>query len=141
MTSIRFMDLTTTKRRHTTAPNNMDDSKRRLEDTAYFGSDDSANSFEKCVVAGACTLPMLELYQHVSFRIVSLFTDRLLICHHSHAMSSRNTYLKVEASSVRLKRTPSKRIPLFSESISLQPLMSNLLWTTSSRMLRRMRDF
>lgn len=56
MTSIRFMELTTTKRRHTQAPES-------------FKNGDSAEgqggmSLERCVVAGACTVPMLELYQH-----------------------------------------------------------------------------
>lgn len=58
MTSIRFMELTTTKRRHTIAPGPARDS------TAADGKDDV--SLEGCVVAGACTVPMLELYQHVS---------------------------------------------------------------------------
>jgi kinetochore protein Spc7/SPC105 len=58
MTSIRFMELTTTKRRHTIAPSAARDS------TAADGEDDV--SLEGCVVAGACTVPMLELYQHVS---------------------------------------------------------------------------
>jgi kinetochore protein Spc7/SPC105 len=58
MTSIRFMELTTTKRRHTVAPGTS------RESTAAGGKDDL--SFERCVVAGACTVPMLELYQHVS---------------------------------------------------------------------------
>ncbi|ORY55480.1 uncharacterized protein BCR38DRAFT_356904 [Pseudomassariella vexata] len=55
MTSIRFMELTTTKRRHTqaTAP---------LPDNTLQGDEDI--SLERCVVAGACTVPMLELYQH-----------------------------------------------------------------------------
>ncbi|KAK4101633.1 Spc7-domain-containing protein [Parathielavia hyrcaniae] len=56
MTSIRFMELTTTKRRHTVAPGTS------RESTAAGGKDDL--SFERCVVAGACTVPMLELYQH-----------------------------------------------------------------------------
>ncbi|KAL2158480.1 hypothetical protein VTH06DRAFT_4246 [Thermothelomyces fergusii] len=56
MTSIRFMELTTTKRRHTVAP---DASK---ESAAAGGEDDL--SLERCVVAGACTVPMLEMYQH-----------------------------------------------------------------------------
>lgn len=55
MTSIRFMELTTTKRRHTVAPNS-------LKNTAETTNSD--NSLESCVVAGACTLPMLELFQH-----------------------------------------------------------------------------
>ncbi|KAI1314293.1 hypothetical protein F5Y03DRAFT_336672 [Xylaria venustula] len=54
MTSIRFMELTTTKRRHTQAPNTQKDIFRREEDL----------SLERCVIAGACTVPMLELYQH-----------------------------------------------------------------------------
>lgn len=62
MTSIRFMELTTTKRRHTVAPNNgFGDSLQR---SASQGEDD--RGLESCVVAGACTVPMLELYQHVS---------------------------------------------------------------------------
>lgn len=54
MTSIRFMELTTTKRRHTQAPSAQKDVLR--------GDDDL--SLERCIVAGACTVPMLELYQH-----------------------------------------------------------------------------
>ncbi|KAK4132583.1 Spc7-domain-containing protein [Trichocladium antarcticum] len=56
MTSIRFMELTTTKRRHTIVPSAGRDS------TAADDKDDV--SLEGCVVAGACTVPMLELYQH-----------------------------------------------------------------------------
>lgn len=56
MTSIRFMELTTTKRRHTVAPAPQRES----------GVEDGDVSLENCVVAGACTVPMLELYQHVS---------------------------------------------------------------------------
>jgi kinetochore protein Spc7/SPC105 len=56
MTSIRFMELTTAKRRHTQAPEAFKDGQ----------SADSVDdlSLERCVVAGACTVPMLELYQH-----------------------------------------------------------------------------
>jgi len=60
MTSIRFMELTTTKRRHTVAPNDMQDGlsgSRHENDTVD-------SSLESCVVAGACTVPMLELFQH-----------------------------------------------------------------------------
>ncbi|OIW24095.1 Spc7-domain-containing protein [Coniochaeta ligniaria NRRL 30616] len=55
MTSIRFMELTTTKRRHTVAP-----APQRESGAA----EDGDVSLEKCVVAGACTVPMLELFQH-----------------------------------------------------------------------------
>ncbi|GAO17181.1 hypothetical protein UVI_02031180 [Ustilaginoidea virens] len=56
MTSIRFMELTTTKRRHTVAPNS-------LQDQSTVEGEDGM-SLERFVVAGACTVPMLELYQH-----------------------------------------------------------------------------
>ncbi|CAN8101132.1 unnamed protein product [Discula destructiva] len=56
MTSIRFMELTTTKRRHTVMPS------ARKGSLSGNGKEDV--SFEKCVVAGACTIPMLELFQH-----------------------------------------------------------------------------
>ncbi|OAR02506.1 hypothetical protein LLEC1_05456 [Akanthomyces lecanii] len=56
MISIRFMELQTTKRRHTTAPGTLQDG------TTATGEDDM--SLERCVVASACTVPMLELYQH-----------------------------------------------------------------------------
>lgn len=55
MTSIRFMELTTTKRRHTQAPD-------AFKDGLLDGEENF--SLERCVVAGACTVPMLELYQH-----------------------------------------------------------------------------
>lgn len=62
MTSIRFMELNTTKRRHTVAPN----AGRGFGDQNGLGEQDAAKRFENAVIAGACTLPMLELYQHVS---------------------------------------------------------------------------
>ncbi|KAL2270010.1 hypothetical protein VTJ83DRAFT_2194 [Remersonia thermophila] len=55
MTSIRFMELTTTKRRHTVAPGTARESIAASKDDV---------SLERCVVAGACTVPMLEMYQH-----------------------------------------------------------------------------
>lgn len=56
MTSIRFMELNTTKRRHTTAPTHSMDGRR--------SSDGDDMSLERCVIASACTVPKLELYQH-----------------------------------------------------------------------------
>lgn len=58
MTSIRFMELTTTKRRHTIAPK-QPNPRDSLQDA-------SATALEDCVAAGAATIPMLELFQHVS---------------------------------------------------------------------------
>lgn len=57
MTNVRFMDLTTTKRRHTVAPS-----------TDFKAEDDVAGTraqFADCVATGACTIPMLDLFQHV----------------------------------------------------------------------------
>lgn len=56
MISIRFMELNTTKRRHTTAPGSGRDGGSSEERDGL--------TLERCVVAGACTVPMLELYQH-----------------------------------------------------------------------------
>ena len=63
LTSIRFMELTTTKRRHTVAP-------RLSRDGPVHDRKDDL-SLERCVVAGACTVPMLELFQHVSHSYTS----------------------------------------------------------------------
>jgi kinetochore protein Spc7/SPC105 len=60
MTSIRFMELTTTKRRHTVAPSDMQDGTSGLRHV----NDNVDGSLESCVIAGACTVPMLELFQH-----------------------------------------------------------------------------
>ena len=66
LTSIRFMELTTTKRRHTIAPTAA--AQDGLEDQI---KDDG--SLENCVVSAACTLPMLELFQHVSYSQAQIY--------------------------------------------------------------------
>lgn len=68
MTSIRFMELTTTKRRHTLAPNPSLDSSAKKGNPGAENAPQAEPGFEleSCVVAGASTVPMLELYQHVS---------------------------------------------------------------------------
>lgn len=80
MTSIRFMELTTTKRRLTVAPNNTSenaaDKLAGLEDTAIMGR--RGSKLEQCVIAGACTIPMLELYQHVGFLKIFVWSKRLI---------------------------------------------------------------
>lgn len=74
MTSIRFMELTTTKRRHTVVPNALleQSAKKALSGGDDDGQADGSNELENCVVAGACTVPMLELYQHVSLTLIDL---------------------------------------------------------------------
>jgi kinetochore protein Spc7/SPC105 len=72
LTNIHFMELTTTKRRHTTVPGN--DSTLSRVGSPHLGKADI--SLEDCVAAGFCTVPMLELYQHVSdffFQTKNLF--------------------------------------------------------------------
>ncbi|RAH77308.1 Spc7-domain-containing protein [Aspergillus japonicus CBS 114.51] len=61
MTNIHFMELTTTKRRHTTAP---DSARKRNLRLSSENEARSPASFEECVAAGFCTVPMLELFQH-----------------------------------------------------------------------------
>ena len=92
MTSIRFMELTTTKRRLTVAPSVMlESSVKKPDEGAGFASSAEKNSeLENCVVAGACTVPMLELYQHVS-QCSSCYMLLILMNGSSLAESSRNT--------------------------------------------------
>jgi kinetochore protein Spc7/SPC105 len=59
MTNIRFMDLTTTKRRHTGHPGA--EGKFAPE---YNDEDDLPPSLENNVAAAVCTVPMLTMYQH-----------------------------------------------------------------------------
>lgn len=64
MTSIRFMELTTTKRRLTVASNGIPKSSDKLN-IGKTAIDEKDSELERCVVAGACIVPMLDLYQHV----------------------------------------------------------------------------
>ena len=81
MTSIRFMELTTTKRRHTVVPNALLEQSTKIASQGDEDADDTkaGNELENCVVAGACTVPMLELYQHVSHRSVPELSSHALI--------------------------------------------------------------
>jgi kinetochore protein Spc7/SPC105 len=94
MTSIRFMELTTTKRRHTQAPEAMQDSTLHKEEDI---------SLERCVVAGACTVPMLELYQHS--------------CRELKKYISEGRRIVREIETETLEENP----PLFKEYISASP--------------------
>ncbi|KAI4253539.1 MAG: hypothetical protein LQ352_003629 [Teloschistes flavicans] len=61
MTSIRFMELTTTKRRLTVAPAVFDNEREASTKSDVTGAE---AELEKAIIAGSCTVPMLELYQH-----------------------------------------------------------------------------
>ncbi|KAJ5615667.1 hypothetical protein N7537_000781 [Penicillium hordei] len=73
MTNIHFMELTTTKRRHTTAPSSVTKKLTRLsgENMPKPGS----ITFDDCVAAGFCTVPMLELYQHSCRELKSYISE------------------------------------------------------------------
>ncbi|KAK2023502.1 Spc7 kinetochore protein [Colletotrichum zoysiae] len=100
MTSIRFMELTTTKRRHTQAP-------EMFKDGLLGGKDDL--SMERCVVAGACTVPMLELYQHS--------------CRELKKYISEGRSIVREIESETFEENP----PLFREYMSATPDFKNIL--------------
>lgn len=65
MTKIRFMDLSTTKRRHTAAP-------AIFHDTEV---EEKEETLDRYVVAGACTLPEYELYQHACHEMKKYISD------------------------------------------------------------------
>jgi kinetochore protein Spc7/SPC105 len=65
MTKIRFMDLSTTKRRHTAAP-------ALFHDTEV---EEKEETLDRYVVAGACTLPEYELYQHACHEMKKYISD------------------------------------------------------------------
>lgn len=62
MTSIRFMELSTTKRRQTEAPPSHLTSSS--SDPSAATPQDPSQQLQAAVVAGATTIPLLELYQH-----------------------------------------------------------------------------
>ncbi|KAE8149380.1 hypothetical protein BDV25DRAFT_3511 [Aspergillus avenaceus] len=72
MTNIHFMELTTTKRRHTTAPDSATKRRARLSSEQERSS---ASKFDDCVAAGFCTVPMLELYQHSCRELKSYISE------------------------------------------------------------------
>lgn len=100
LTSIRFMELTTTKRRHTVLP-----SARK---SSISGDKDSL-SLEKCVVASACTVPMLELFQHC--------------CRELKKYISEGRKIVREIESETFQENP----PLFREYITASPEFKNLM--------------
>ncbi|CZT44728.1 related to spindle pole body protein [Rhynchosporium secalis] len=95
MTSIRFMELTTTKRRHTIAPSS---SMKPLEEEKDI-------ALEDCVAAGAATIPMLELFQHACQELKRYISE------------GRKTVREIET------ETFEENPPLFREYISATPEM------------------
>ncbi|KAF2747625.1 Spc7-domain-containing protein [Sporormia fimetaria CBS 119925] len=65
MTKIRFMELSTTKRRHTAAPSAFRD----------IEVEEKEETRDRYVVAAACTLPEYELYQHACHEMKKYISD------------------------------------------------------------------
>ncbi|KAL9121417.1 MAG: hypothetical protein Q9187_002030 [Circinaria calcarea] len=111
MTSIRFMELTTTKRRHTVAPNMLSEDSIRVDarnpNSDIHGVND--RDLESCVVAGACTVPMLELYQHSCRELKKYISE------------GRNIVREIEAD------TYEENPPLFREYISAAPDVKSIM--------------
>ncbi|KAK4696344.1 hypothetical protein P7C71_g1559, partial [Lecanoromycetidae sp. Uapishka_2] len=112
MTSIRFMELTTTKRRHTVAPNALlEQTAKKVNSGVDDGQTDVSNELENCVVAGACTVPMLELYQHSCRELKNYISE------------GRSIVKEIEAD------TYEENPPLFREYMSappdVKPIMDN----------------
>ncbi|RKF54220.1 putative chromosome segregation protein [Erysiphe neolycopersici] len=116
MTSIRFMELTTTKRRHTIAP------KSTIKND---GAEEKEISLEDCIAAGAATIPILELFQHACHELKRYISE------------GRKTMREIET------ETWEENPPLFREYISATPdlkfLMDNQLKNvkTHSRLLSK----
>jgi kinetochore protein Spc7/SPC105 len=100
LTSIRFMELTTTKRRHTILPSARKSSSSEAKDSL---------SLEKCVVAGACTVPMLELFQHSCRELKKYISE------------GRKIVREIET------ETFQENPPLFREYITASPEFKNLM--------------
>ncbi|KAJ5184859.1 Kinetochore Spc7 [Penicillium cf. griseofulvum] len=73
MTNIHFMELTTTKRRHTTAPGSA--TKKLTRPSGENMPKPGSITFDDCVAAGFCTVPMLELYQHSCRELKSYISE------------------------------------------------------------------
>ncbi|RDA91983.1 hypothetical protein CP533_1336 [Ophiocordyceps camponoti-saundersi (nom. inval.)] len=101
MISIRFMELNTTKRRHTMAPGGGADG------STTEGQD--GLTLERCVVAGACTVPMLELYQHSCRELKKYISE------------GRKMVKEIE------KETLEENPPLFREYMSASPDVKALM--------------
>ncbi|KAF1990425.1 Spc7-domain-containing protein [Aulographum hederae CBS 113979] len=106
MTGIKFMDLTTTKRRHTGFPGA---NILAAIDDENHDKEDGAPSFESGVVAAACTVPMLSMYQHS--------------CHElkSHIAEGREDVQTIEA------EVYENQPPLFREYLSAPPSEKHIM--------------
>lgn len=103
LTNIRFIELTTTKRRHTVVQSAAGDQLSRSKEVDSQEDVEPSSELEKCVVAGICTVPMLELYQHSCRELKNYISE------------GRSIVKEIEAD------TYEENPPLFQEYVSASP--------------------
>ena len=91
LANIRFMDLTATKRRMTTA---ITPSKARK---AGQMPEDPEVNFESAIVAGGCTLPELEMYEHACHELKRYISDGKKVIKELESSTSRDTPPLIQA--------------------------------------------
>ena len=113
MINIRFIELNTTKRRHTVVPGAANDpnAATKPDETEHGRESEAKSDLERCVVAGTCTVPMLELYQHSCRELKNYISE------------GRSIVKEIEAD------TYEDNPPLFREYVSapadVKPIMDN----------------
>ncbi|KZF24172.1 Spc7-domain-containing protein [Xylona heveae TC161] len=105
LTSIRFMELTTTKRRDTTFARNITTGKNN----GSSANGPASQSFDDHVAAGTCTVPMLQVYQKSCNELKNKLSD------------GRNTIQYIEA------RSSEDNPPLFEEYTSAPPDIKSIM--------------
>lgn len=105
---IRFMDLTTTKRRMTTVPT---PSKNRNADSVQ-DSDSAEVSLETAILAGACTIPELEMYEHACHELRRYISDGKNVIKELEVETSQSTPALIQA---YLAAAPARRAVLDSQ--------------------------
>ena len=128
MTSIRFMELTTTKRRHTVVPNALLEASAKKSSTdGTQANEESPSDLENCIIAGACTVPMLELYQHVSQMSSTATPEMNLIL--SQSCRELKNYIAEGRSIVKEIEGDTYEVnpPLFREYMSAPPDVKSIM--------------
>ena len=93
LAGIRFMDLTTTKRRMTTATT---PSKARKAGDAH----EPEATLESSIVAGGCTLPELEMYEHACHELKRYISDGKRVIKELESETAKETPPLIQAYSV-----------------------------------------
>ena len=93
LAGIRFMDLTTTKRRMTTATT---PSKARKAGDAH----EPEATLESSIVAGGCTLPELEMYEHACHELKRYISDGKRVIKELESETAKDTPPLIQAYTV-----------------------------------------